>query len=280
LSDAAKFAGYEAIFVAGGDQWSGRRLGISMFATLAAVRAHNNRIFAYPFSVNPRIGRYSSSQSLRQNFGNIRGPLVVRDSISKGVINQLGLPVVSGWDCVYGIQDLAYNIEPQPDRDATRTLLVITGRSPNLERSLRTLLKRLIPEVGPLELLTTCAPVDGKTYERLSAEFDIPSRLPMSWQETVAELKATAIVVTNRLHGLILGSFAEATLLPVTDRKKAEAFVRDAGLPYYACKLSDLSPALIRTAKANEVVILDKLKRYRDQSRKALLGPMFDPSLN
>ena len=43
--EAKRFAQYEAIFLAGGDQWNAMDLGVSMFGTLLAIAEHNPNIY-------------------------------------------------------------------------------------------------------------------------------------------------------------------------------------------------------------------------------------------
>ncbi|MDB5525431.1 MAG: polysaccharide pyruvyl transferase family protein [Rhizobium sp.] len=276
LQDARRFKDYAAVIVAGGEQWGGTNPGTSMFGTIGAIRAHNDRIYAYPFSIGPGAVQSNSKASLAEYFGNIRQPVVVRDISSKKILEDAGINAVWGIDCVFSLQDVARDIATLPDRDASRTLLIITGRRGSNEAPVRSLLTRLKNEVGPIELLSTSPPEDKELFTRLGAEFGVAVRMPGSWQEALAELKTSSVIVTNRLHALILGSFGDAALLPLTDRKKSEAFTRDAGLPYSAPNAEGVSVELINQVKADRGVILEKARAYRERSRGELFHPVFD----
>jgi polysaccharide pyruvyl transferase WcaK-like protein len=274
--EARRFAGYEAVAVAGGDQWNGDRLGISMFGTVRAVAAQNRAVHAYPFSLNPAVRSFNSDRALRRHFGPLRRPLLVRDGISLGVAERIGLPAVLRPDCVFGLEPVAREIPPHPDRDPERTLLVVT-RSPSAKvlQANRAALERLEASrrAGRVELLTTCAIEDGPALQALGQEFGVPVREPLTWQDTVAEMRAAAVVATNRLHGLILGSMAGAVMVPVADRKKSEAFVRDVGLKHFAPRAQDLTGELLERARAEGATIVGKLQAFAAAARDGVESP-------
>jgi polysaccharide pyruvyl transferase WcaK-like protein len=266
-SDASQFARYEAIFLAGGDQWNEMDLGVSMFATLSAVANHNDNIYTFPFSVDPRIRLFNTDQALRGYFAKIREPLVVRDGISKAVIDELDLRSVLGADCVFSLQHLASGIVPTPGRDPSRVLFVVTGNPRTLEPNLRAALRNVTASTKGISLLTTCEPEDGQIYERLSREFDIPWHAPTTWQDAVAELKASSLIVTNRLHCLILGSFAGTPVLPVADRTKSAAFVRDAEMRRYVHRVDALTSGILVSRLADPGAAEERVSNYRDCAR-------------
>lgn len=268
LTAAKRFAKYEAIFLAGGDQWNGMDLGISMFATLLAVSRYNSNILHYPFSLNPDVRNYNFDIDLRRYFAFVKAPLPVRDSITFDLATRIGLPVRLVRDSVYLLSDVGQAVPAIKARNAQRILLVLTGSHSRvaLRRSLGLVLERLQYHEKPVEMLTTCEIEDLDIYAELGKSFGVDVRVPMTWQETVSELKSTAIVVTDRLHCLILGTFAECTLFPVTDRKKAEAFVRDTNILHYCARIEDITCQQLDEAMANRADTLHKMQQYRDLS--------------
>jgi len=268
LPEAKKFAEYEAVFLAGGDQWNGMDLGVSMFATLMAVAHYNSEIYQYPFSLNPMARNFNTDSDLRRYFKKIRSPIIVRDGITHDVMTQVGIPTTLGRDTVFSLSEIGRKIAPLGDRDPRRILLVLTGPHNRdlLRKSLSDLLERQQGCGRPIELLTTCWTEDLKVYTELGERFGVKVRAPMTWQEAIAELKQSAVVVTDRLHCLILGTFAECTLFPVGDRKKAEAFVRDSGTPHHVSDMMDITPARLEAAIADRNEILAALRAYRDSA--------------
>lgn len=267
-TDAARFKPYDAIYLAGGDHWNGMDLAISMFATLEAVAAYNSAIYAFPFSVNPAITRYNTSGDLKRRFRLICGPLVVRDVISKTVMDGLGVSAVLRSDCVYSLRNLATAIPAKSQRDSDRVLLAPTGpRQTELEANLRPVLKRLIGQGLKVDLLTTCEPEDGFTFANLAREFGLQVLAPLTWQETVSELRSARLVLTNRLHCLILGTFTDTPLVPIADREKSAAFVRDVNMPHHFRHLSEIEPELVERAYLDRDTIVRRMHAYRDASR-------------
>jgi polysaccharide pyruvyl transferase WcaK-like protein len=247
-ADAKRFAGYGAIFFAGGNQWGGQRLGLAMFATLAAISRHNPNVFAYPFSIEHGLASFNSDEFLREHFALLKGPLVVRDGASQVMLQKLGLRSVRGYDVVFSLGDVVAGISPAADRDPDRVLLVVTHKR-KLEAALKAVVPRLAAAGRRVELLTTCWNVDEPAYRAVSSELGIPYRAPLSWRDVVAEFKSSALVVTNRLHGMILGALSGARLLPVADREKIRAFVGDAGMSNVVGTIEQITPASVAAAQ-------------------------------
>lgn len=266
LSEAQRFAEYEAVFLAGGDQWNGMDLGVSMFATLLAVARYNSEIYQYPFSLNPRVLNFNFATDLGRYFERVRMPLIVRDGITHEFMTEAGIPTTLGHDAVFSLSDVGKVLPRLTDRDSERILLVLTGAHNRkvLRSSLKGVFERLQDCGRPIEMLTTCWTEDLGIYTELGERFGAAVRAPMTWQETVSELKQSAVVVTDRLHCLILGTFAECTLFPVGDRKKAEAFIRDSGTPHHVSTMNEITLARIEAAIKDREAIVAAICRYRD----------------
>ena len=266
----AGLADHKAVFIAGGDQWSGRELGVSMFGTLTATHQLNPNVQVFPFSLKSSIFKLYSIPLLKSFFSMLQQPIVARDSLTKGILDQVGVESQLGVDCVYGLRDDATTITPKAGRNASRILFAVKGQPKDLESTLVKLLK----DGSDVEILTTCPAEDNRVMLALAEKLSLPYHQPMSWQEIVSEFKSSSMIVTNRLHGLILGSLADAPLLPVTNRKKALAFVHDAGLPHHASSVTDISHQLIEAAKTDSGEILEKVRAYRDSSHLTIHSPI------
>jgi polysaccharide pyruvyl transferase WcaK-like protein len=271
--DAARFKDYEAIFLAGGEHWGGTKGGISMFGTLNAVHQYNEKIYAYPFSVNPRITRFNSAEALQRNFDKIQKPLVVRDGSSQKVLDEVGVASVLGSDCVYSLGELADEIEPQGQHDHSRIILAVTGSKNHFDPDLRTGLKQLRDFDREISLLTTCEYEDGKRCEAIARDFNVSYCAPLTWQDAVAEMKASSLVVTNRLHGLILASIAGTPLLPVTNRSKAKSFVTDAEIPYSLGAITEINLGILDRCHRERHKITEKVRTYKARMLTAPYGP-------
>lgn len=240
--DAAKFAAYDAVYLAGGEHWGGTQGGVSMFGTLKAVAQACPRIFTYPFSLNRRITTFNSPPRLRDYFGLIKPPLLVRDQDSADFLTELGIRAIAGADCVFSLHDLADGVNAAPTR--RRVILSITGSSAYLAGELHHAIAALPQDLRPT-LMTTCESEDGALYQSLARDLSLEYIAPDGWMSAVAQLKACDLFVTNRLHGLIFGTLAGTTLLPVTDRRKSQAFAKDARLALTAAGADALDAQLL-----------------------------------
>jgi polysaccharide pyruvyl transferase WcaK-like protein len=267
----SKFSQYEQVFVAGGEQFVGPRLSVCMFATLICIREYNSNIYAYPFSVRPGILKLYNREDLSRFFGVLRKPIVVRDGITNGVFRKLGIDAVVGLDCVHELMSLTRSIAPQEGRQQNRVIYAVSGRNNFVE--LCTGVEQIIKSGRDVEVLTTCYSEDGSVIRKISEMFSIKWRAPTSWQETVSEFKASSLVVTNRLHGLILGSLAETTLLPVTDRKKPEAFVIDAEMPYHVKSPELINSDLLEKVDGDRNLIKKRMAEYHKKATSLHTGP-------
>jgi polysaccharide pyruvyl transferase WcaK-like protein len=272
--DAARFASYEAVFLAGGAQWGGTRHAISMFGTLQAVSKHNDRVFTFPFSTSSKMRRFNTTGSLRRYFSRIQRPILVRDGTSKSVMDEIGVSAVLGADCVFSMQDMSGGIDPAAGRDRSRVLVVVTGTGRQFAGDLRSALQRIAASGREVALLTTCEIDDGPVLEPLARELGIPYYAPATWQQAVAEMKASSLVVANRLHGLIFGCFARTPLLPVIDRTKVAAFVKDAGMPHSAAGLHALTPELLNRSMGDRDAILERMSSYASRARGEVRSPL------
>lgn len=271
--DRAKiFAEYEAVYVAGGAQWTGTVSGVSMFGGLRAIAAHNPRIFAFPVSVSSSIHKLNTKEILRDDLAHVQAPLVTRDSASAVLLRDLGLQVLEGADCVFSLHREGEVIPAASSSTPDRVLICVTGQP---ETALRAAISTLHAEGYSIALLTTCEMEDAPVQKPLAAEFGVPFLSPATWQEAVAEMKASGLVVTNRLHGYILNSFTSVPVLPLTDRSKVKAVVTDASLPLRLERLTDLDGSKVDKVRARKDEILSLSMAYRD----AALGKQRAPAV-
>lgn len=267
---AARFAGYHAIFIAGGAQWTGINSGVSMFANLRAIWSYNQKIYSYPVSVSKALRKVNARRALSNDLSKICTPLIARDSQTRQTFEDMDLSVVLGADCVFSLASLVETIEVKTVQ-ADRLILVLTGqKQQDIERGID---NAIVAGYRPA-LLTTCGLEDAPIQKPVADHFEVPFLAPATWQEAVAEMRSSGIVVTNRLHGIILSSFAEACVLPLVDRPKVKAVVQDALLPVSLESLSGLSEAKLRAASAQRDQIRLALTSYRDRCQALTWSPL------
>jgi polysaccharide pyruvyl transferase WcaK-like protein len=272
---AAVFRGSAAAFMAGGHQWGGFK-GLSMFATLRAIGRLGIPLYAYPFSVSRRMNSIIGVETLRRDFSLFGKPLVLRDSASAEMIGALGLTAVLGADCVYSLSKLANAIAPSPAANHERIIVTLTNDETSLRRQLRGLAQRLKPAGYRIALLTTCELEDGPAMRDVTEEFGLEYLAPLTWQDAVSEMKASRLIISNRLHGLILGSFCGVPLLPVTDRGKVASFVTDNASPVFARDPGGIGAPLLAEGLARRDEILRRLAAYQLKTSSMAMAPVLE----
>lgn len=269
-NDFQPFTHYDAVYVAGGEQWNGRRLGAVMFSTLKALSDLGVPVRCYPFSVKPKIAKFYSSKNIARLFGMLRPVMVVRDASTAEFLGKSGLTATVGTDSVFALQDEVNAITPAAGRNGERILLAATGTYEMLAAAA----SALIASGHTVEALTTCEPEDRENLERLKRDFGIAYHTPVTWQDFVAELKVCKLVVTNRLHGLIFSTLALAPLFPVTNREKVRAFVTDAGIRHHAKSLTELDAKIISDAIDGRAETKAQMVAYALRSRDLRQTPL------
>jgi polysaccharide pyruvyl transferase WcaK-like protein len=269
-SSFASFAAYEAIFFAGGDQWSGKELGLAMFGTLMALQRINPNLYSFPFSLKASIVGLYPPGLLKSYFSRLKQPVIVRDSLTKKIMDDLGVTCVHGADCVFSLPDAVAEVEPAAAREHERVLFVVKGQ----EEILATAIERLLAQSVRIEFLSTCPQEDDRIFHSLAKRFSIPYHTPATWQGVIAEFRASSLIVTNRLHGLILGSIARVPLLPVTDRKKSLAFARDADMPHHVKAATDVTRDLLEKALSDKELVLRQMRTYQELCRAEPNSPV------
>lgn len=265
-----QFAQYKAIFVAGGAQWTGINSGVSMFANLRAIASCNTAIYSYPVSVSSSLWKVNDKASLSHDLSLIREPLIARDSQTHKLFKELKLNTVLGADCVFAAIKPASCLA-QTESQRKRLLFVLTSQtSDEIEAAVN-----VAREAG-LEpsLLSTCAIEDGPVQKMAAERLGVNFIAPLTWQDAVTEMESSAMVVTNRLHGLILASFSQSCVLPLVDRPKVKAVVQDALLPVHVDALADLSAASFDLAQSRADEIRVKLDTFRQKALRLHWSPL------
>jgi polysaccharide pyruvyl transferase WcaK-like protein len=273
-SDLNNFKDYSAIFIAGGAQWSSSNLAVQMFGALLSVAKFNKYIYMYPFSLTSRITKHNAHKNFNFLLSNIKPPLLVRDRNSQRIIDSIGLESKLGVDSVFSLREISRLIEPAQSRNKNRILIIVTGNDETLYSELDYWLQNGI--LGDLEvnLLTTCYPEDGSGCELIQRNLGVPFYAPLTWQEVVAEMKSSKIIITNRLHGMILGTFSDALLVPLLDREKIRSFVNDAKLPLSISRVEQI-PDLVRNInKSIEAEQMNRVNEYSEQAKNKKFSPI------
>ncbi len=266
-------ADYEAVFFAGGEQWSGFSNGITMLSVLCAMSRSNRNISIFPFSVKKRLLQSYSTERLASCFSRLSGKLIVRDSHSGEIVKQFAPGVINGADCVFSLADLAVDLPAAPRQEQNPVMIAVTEGDGSRAADLLPVIRNLLAGGYRVRLLTTCEREDFRDLQQLSKALGIEFFAPMTWQEVVAEFKSCAMVVTNRLHCMIFTFFADVPLIPLLNREKVVGVSRDADLPHALRHASELTPARVAEFLRNEERIRSKMAAYLEQVSQSHLSP-------
>jgi polysaccharide pyruvyl transferase WcaK-like protein len=269
-AQAEVFSGYDAVVIVGGAHWNKIKVGISMFGTLHAVHRHNQKIYAYPFSLDAAVSNYNFKSALRRYFDMIGRPLLTRDGISKQVLDALGIPATLTADTVFSLADEAEDIAPKAGLDGKGVILSVTRAE---QDDIVAAATRFDRNATPICLMTTCWTEDERYFAPAAARLGVPYLAPDTWQDAVAELKASALLITNRLHGIIFAALAGTPVLVVTNRQKTKAFAADAGLPMSIGSIAAVTPDIVAECLSRRVEILDAMQRYLAAARRKTVSP-------
>lgn len=274
----AEFKKCDFVCVVGGDHWNGARLGSAMFGAIRIAQRLGKRIYCYPFSLNPKVRRYNSAASLRRYFGAVTPPIIARDSLSKKVLSDAGVDVVFGSDSVYGLKPL-FASEKLPSTSAKKIIICVTrGKRESGGESTAKILRILRDrfELSEIEVLSTCEVEDAPELQLLEGLEGLRITYPITWQDAVVTFRRASIVITNRLHALILASLSGAVVLPVTNREKSKAFAIDADLRH-SCRNADAVTAdIVEECIDCTDEVIEKLRIHSEAEHMKRHAPSFE----
>lgn len=258
---------YEAMFFAGGEQWSGFSNGITQFSVLCALARRNRNLSIFPFSVKKKLLKTYSVERMASCFDLMTGKIMVRDSHSGDIMRNFRPDVVDGADCVFSLADLAVDLPPSPRTAAPAVMIAHTEGAGSRFADLLPAIKGLLAGGHRVRLLTTCEREDARDMLLLSQEYGLEYLAPATWQEVVSEFKSSSMVITNRLHCMIFTFFADVPLVPLLNREKVLGVFKDAELPHALHSAAELTPAKIEECLRDERRIRDKMGAYLEKVR-------------
>lgn len=271
---AAEAGDYEAVFIAGGEQWSGFSNGINMFSVLHAVSRFNPNVFIFPFSVKKKLLRFYSQDRLKICFSRLSGQLITRDSNSEAILGSICSNVSkNGADCVFSLESVAANLPTLVQKDHRVVIIAVADANGSRYEDLLVAIKRLVAGGYRVRLLTTCESEDGRDMSRLSRTLGVEFLAPSTWQEVVNEFRSAELVVTNRLHCMIFAFLADVLLLPLLNREKVIGVFKDADLPHSLTHTTELTPEKVAICTKDKELIHRKMVAYMEKVRKSDLSP-------
>ena len=265
---AKRFSDYHRIYVVGGDQFDHVAVA-PMFGTISAIARYNPRLSCMPVSINPRMLRSVTPSQLKEYLALFDSPVIARDMATHTFLNEHRIQSELGADAALTLNSAIQGIKENHDH-SDKIILSLAAPSGQVVDLLKSSIKSLHDQGYEVAAHTTCPPGDRKTLNALHAALELPVHEPLTWQEVVANLKSARIVVSNRLHSLLLAGMAGATVLPVGNRAKTAAFIDETQVGTYANGLTEITPENIFKALETSDLQRQRVQSYIQQGLERL----------
>lgn len=234
-----QFSNYNALMVAGGGLWGAHEE--TKFGLIKALVASGIPVATYPFTAAWPMWRINNARTLRCFFSLFSQPPLVRESLTKARFLRAGIPCQQVPDIAFYLKPEVQKIEAIKGVNNDRILFCVTKRvkvpkAMNKYRkrldnitnnSFCATIERLLAKGIPVELITTCMVEDKEKLISVAERYSLPFHFPSTWQEFCSHAKSCAGLITNRLHGIILGMLSDAPVIIVTDSDKVDGFHAD-----------------------------------------------------
>lgn len=261
---------YDLVTLVGGDHFNGSQLGIGMMATVLAFRDHCNRMASLGFSVNPMIYNFSSRRLVRRVMRCLDHPASARDQASSLTLAHAGISTCQAPDSVISLQ-VGVSNKPRSKTKKShqpRIALCISVDQGSERRLTARLVEQLVLTNADItwSVITTCFAEDNLWWTSMASSID--RQAPDSWRQFCESVQDCDLLITNRLHGLILASKTDTPTLPICDRAKSAAFASESHCPVTVAQVGDIDRRAIEAALAAAEVTLQRRRAYIDQQSR------------
>ncbi len=269
-------SGSEAVYFAGGAQWGRGNLNLNMLAQLHLAQRLCGKVYAFPFSVSDGVLACNGPVAFKEHFDSLTRPVIVRDLISLQRLQFAQVDVTQVCDCVFSLADVVAQLDlsREPDQSRVVYLSITPSGAGSDDQYIQTIELLRGASYEPV-LFSSCVREDQPLLDRICARVDVPVRAPVTWREAVEKLSSARFVITNRLHCLIFSALSGTAVVPLANRSKAEAYVRDAQLPVSLPSLAALDSELLTSIEAELANARERQVEYA-QDCSAKLGAAFD----
>jgi len=258
-------SGASAVYFAGGAQWGRGDLHLNMFAQLTAAMSLGCHTYAYPFSLTEQTVNCVGQAKFTRMIQQLESPMPVRDALSFKILDSLGVEALPTCDIVWS---MAKHIKVSPKvkpEDSKKVCLCVTRSGGGKAQEVVQVIRHIQANGFEPIVLSTCEIEDADMIKEIEQLSDIKCITPDSWKQAIDILAEARFVITNRLHCIIFSSLAGTAVIPISNRAKTKAFVRDANLPCYSTNISDIGPNEIRKFDEQAPLIIERIKAFKNQ---------------
>lgn len=229
-----RFDLYDKVFIAGGGLWGANEL--TKFGLVKALSEKSVPIYCYPFTAAAPMWQNSSRRTLHSVFSLFSHPPFVREKFTKERFQNKGIKARYAPDIAFYLQSRARELPPAMTEYPNRVLFCLTRRAPlsrwhrrnmptsalEADLSLSQIFSDLRTRDLPIDLISTCRIEDYDKTQKLAELHNLPSHYPETWQEFCRHAKSSSCLITNRLHGMILGILSGTPVLLIADTDKTK----------------------------------------------------------
>lgn len=276
-SSLSAFHQYDLIAIAGGGLWGANAL--TKFGLIRAFDSLGLPVICYPFTAAWPMWEANTVRTLRNTFSLLHGPLAARESITLHRLKKIGLEPALYPDIAFRLHHRITRRPPDVLKEH-KVLISVTKRRkrpPEKQRAIelrsryRMTQKHTLGEENVAEtvtrlkkaglmpeLITTTSAEDRDWMENIKKQKNINTSYPLTWQDFCAELQTASCLITNRLHGAILGLLSQTPVFLVADSDKTNGFSRQLPYGHSVDKLADLDIPTIISLLSNRDQTLRK----------------------
>lgn len=255
----------DLVLFAGGAQWGRGDLNLNMFAQLHAIAGSTFPVRAFPFSLSNATVKCNGLEGLNVLFQQLSPPVFVRDGISHSCLESVSVESKLVSDCVFSLSayfDSKWDAEASDSGKSAKVFISLTQSGDTDARSVVALIQSLKSALIVPVLFSTCEVEDRPFYEMIQTLTDVNVTYPLSWKQAVEELSCCRFVITNRLHCTIFSALSGTPVIPVMNRSKSKAYVKDANLPCSLDEVGGIDSAQIDVFNKSLVSISNKQIAY------------------
>ncbi|MGJ8653983.1 MAG: polysaccharide pyruvyl transferase family protein [Opitutaceae bacterium] len=255
----------DLVLFAGGAQWGRGDLNLNMFAQLHAIAGTNCPVRAFPFSLSNATVKCNGAAGLNALFQPLSQPIFVRDGISHSCLQKAAVEAELVSDCVFSLSayfDSKWDSESSDSGQSAKVFISLTQSGDVDAPSVVALVQSLKSASLEPALFSTCEVEDRPFYEQIQRLTDVKVIYPLSWKQAVKELSCCRFVITNRLHCTIFSALSGTPVVPVTNRSKSKAYVKDADLPCSLDEVGGIDSAQIDLFNESLVTISNRQVAY------------------
>jgi polysaccharide pyruvyl transferase WcaK-like protein len=236
----------DLILFSGGAQWGRGDLNLNMFAQLQAVALGHCPVRVFPFSLSEATLNCNGLEGLKRLFQALDSPIFVRDGITHQALATAEISSELVSDCVFSLlRQFNSRWDAQsPEAGQSRRVYISLTESGDTDVASMSALIRSLKEASlhPI-LFSTCEVEDRNFYQAVQDVVEVDAVYPISWKQALSLLSCCRYVITNRLHCTIFSALSGTPVIPVTNRSKSKAYVRDAALPCSLSEVGAIAPA-------------------------------------